>query len=189
VFSSQRPSGSPKYSHTFATFVKATGEGPWSGAYRLEAHTISWLPRSLEIRVAAVLPELGWNAGLHQTLHWAAATGQRVSLWGPYWIAPGLYHAALRQIALLRSGAVCYQAIDSGRPTDRVSNCIHAIGSVADGYRPRLLLPGWGETASANLAARFAPWIADGGRRHDWVATRLGLDRPDIIRRGLWWEG
>ena len=38
-----------KYSHTWATFVKATGEGPDPAAWRLEEHTISWLPQTLNV--------------------------------------------------------------------------------------------------------------------------------------------
>jgi hypothetical protein len=186
IFASQRPSGCPKYSHTFATFVKATGEGPAAAAYRLEAHTLSWVPRSLDIRVAALLPEPGANVGLAETFRWARATGQRVSLWGPFRITAGLYYRGLSQIALLESGRVCYQAVDSGRPTDRVSNCIHAVASVLEGYRPRLLVPGWGEVASGAIAHDFARRAAlDGGCTHDWVATRLGLDGQVIrCRRG-----
>src|SRR5437764_1394440 len=114
----------------------------------VEAHTISWLPENLHIRVRALLPEPGYNFGLHQTLRYALAEGQRVSLWGPYQIDPELFWKARQQILLLQSGQVCYKAVDSLYRTDRVSNCIHAIDGAVDGHRVQVLSPGWGETAS-----------------------------------------
>lgn len=186
VFGSQRPRPCIKYSHTFATFVRATGRGPCAEGYALEAHTISWYPQSLDIRPAALLPECGRNFDLGTTLRVAADTGQRVSMWGPYRIDRELYDRALRQIALLESGDVCYKAIDSGYPTDRVSNCIHAVGAVAEGHRVCVLSPGFGETASYRVTRRFQPWVIDPCRRHDWVASRLGLDAWPLRRRD--WE-
>ena len=185
VFGSQQIPPRARYSHSFATFVKATGQGPCADAYCLEAHTISWLPRTLEIRLRAVLPECGTNADLHSTLRWAYATDQRVSMWGPYQIDGELYNRALGQINLLESGRVQYKAIDTGFPTDIASNCIHAIGSVAEGYRMRVISPSFGETASYYLTRRLAPWIVDCDTRHDWVSARLGLDAYPILRRDL----
>jgi hypothetical protein len=185
VFGSQRASARPKYCHTFATFVRASGTGPGADAYHLEAYTISWFPATYNIRVGALLPEPGRNADLYDTLRWAYATGQRVSMWGPYRIDAALFACALRQAALLQSGAVCYQAIDSGRRTDAVSNCIHAVSSVVEGHRRHLFIPGWGETASYHVARLFEPWFLDGGCTHPWVSSRLGLDRYPLLRRSL----
>src|SRR3954454_23392353 len=46
MFGAQRVPSNPNYSHTFATFVKATWPEPRRGSAfpRLEEHTISWLP-------------------------------------------------------------------------------------------------------------------------------------------------
>src|SRR3954452_5499899 len=75
VFGSQRTPPDPRYSHTFATYVKATGRGRCAQAYRLEAYTASWLPRSLDIRVLAVLPECGVTISLYDTLGYALGNG------------------------------------------------------------------------------------------------------------------
>jgi hypothetical protein len=183
VFGSQRPLADPRHVHSFATFVRATGRGPRAEAYRLEAHTVSWMPRTGVIRVAALLPEGGRNLGLYETLRWATDDGQCVSMWGPYQVDRDLYDRALEQARLLESGQVGYKAIDSGYRSDCVTNCIHALGSIAGGHRVRLLVPGWGDVASAYLARRFSPWVVDGSRTHPWVASRLGLDAYPVLRR------
>ncbi len=185
VFASQRGLVSIRDTHTFATFVRATGRGPCAQSYGLEAFTISWLPRTLELRPWALAPEAGTNLGLADTLRWAQATGQRVSLWGPYQIDRELFELALAQVRLLQSGAVCYKVLDSGYRTDAVSNCIHAVTSVAAGYRPRLLSPGRGDTASHVAALLFRPWIIYCSGRHEWVAERLGLAAWPLYRREL----
>src|SRR5215203_773183 len=105
MFGSQRVPANPNYSHTFATFVKATwvGDGPCPENPTLEAHTISWLPANLKIRTLALLPECGHNFDLHQSLDFALSTDQRVSMWGAYRIQPELYQLALQRKAELES--------------------------------------------------------------------------------------
>jgi hypothetical protein len=183
MFASQRTPPDPDHSHSFATFVRVRCNGPQPGVPVIESHTISWLPANLRIRLLALLPEPGHNFDLHTTLRYALDDQQRVSLWGPYQISPELYYLALTQVNLLESGQVRYKAIDTGYPSDRVSNCIHAIGSIAEGYRVRVLSPGWGETASFVLLERFAPWIVDCNLTHPWVASALGLTCYPIIYR------
>src|SRR5437764_1295171 len=82
---------------------------------------------------------------------------------------------------LLQSGQVRYKAVDSFYRTDRVSNCIHAVGGAADGHR--VLSPGWGETASFVLLRRFSPWIVDPCQTYPWVGRALGLDGYPLIYR------
>src|SRR5262245_21633190 len=181
ISGSQPTPPAPEHSHSFATFVRVRCDGPVSPI--IETVTISWLPANLCIRLRALLPEPGHNFGLHETIRFALGDGQRVSLWGPYQIDPELYYRASRQQALLESGQVRYKAFDTGYPTDRVSNCIHAIGSIAEGYRVRVASPGWGETASYALLRRLTPWICDPCRTHPWLARALGLDCYPIIYR------
>src|SRR5438132_10704645 len=50
VFSSQNESNQPRFAHTFATFVRTSGDSGAEDAVA-EIHTISWMPRSLEIVV------------------------------------------------------------------------------------------------------------------------------------------
>ena len=186
VFASQRVPNNPNYSHTFATFVRASwpGDGPCPRCPALEARTISWLPRSLAVRSLALWPECGRNLGLHETLRYALAGEARVSLWGPFRIDAELYRRALRQAALLESGWVLYKASDLGYYSDEVSNCVHAVSSLADGYRLRLGNPRWGEAASYRVLEELRPWVLDGGRVYAWVGCALGLGRYPIIYRG-----
>lgn len=183
VFGSQQTPNDPDYSHSFATFVRAVGEGPCLANACLEAHTISWLPANLVVRTRALHPECGHNFRLDETLRNAFAHDERVSVWGPYRIDPELYRRALEQIRLLGSGQVRYKAVDTGYPTDEVSNCIHAVSSIAGGYRLRVLSLGWGETASFFITERLSPWVVDEGPRYDWVVYRLGLDAYPLIYR------
>jgi hypothetical protein len=183
VFGSQQIPPRAKYSHSFATFVKATADGSCPQRWCLESHTISWLPQTLEIRVRALFPECGQNLELHATMRWCLATGQRISMWGPYEVRKEIYDAALAQSALLEGGSVCYKVIDTGYRSDVACNCIHAVSSVYDGHRVRVFSPSFGETASWYLTQRFEPWILDCRCRHEWVASGLRLDCYPIIRR------
>src|SRR4051794_711542 len=83
LFAAQSSPPRAKYSHTFATFVRAVGTGPCLQSYNLSWHTISWLPTNMNVRPLAALPECGHNFDLHTTLRGVLSTGQRVSLWGP----------------------------------------------------------------------------------------------------------
>jgi hypothetical protein len=181
VFGSQRTLNEPCYSHSWATFVRAVWDRP--GPPRLEAHTISWLPRSLRIRVLALAPENGTNLDLDATLRYVLANGERVSLWGPFQIDRGLYLRALEQIRLLQSGRVLYKKLDTGYTSDCVSNCIHAVSSLAEGHRLHVLTPCWGETASFAILGDFSPWIMEPCTVHSWVAKALGLAAYPIIYR------
>ncbi len=183
MFGSQRTPPDADHSHSFATFVRVCHDGPNPAIPVIEAHTISWLPANLHIRLFTLLPEPGHNFDLHTTLRFVQDDCQRVSLWGPYQIDPELYYRGLRQTRLLESGQVRYKAIDSGYSSSRVSNCIHAIGSVTEGYRVRVLSPGWGETASYELLQAYRPWIVDQTHVYPWVGSALGLDAYPIIYR------
>lgn len=184
MFGSQRIPPNPNYSHTWATFVKATwdGDGPPQQNVRIESHTISWLAANLKIRTNALLPEPGHNFGLHETIEFALCTEQRISLWGAYCIEPELYCRALRRKANLESGEIRYKANDMGYKSDRVTNCIHAVSTIAEGPRLRVASPGWGETASYFVLQKMEPWIIS-REPVPWVGTALGLDQYPIIYR------
>jgi hypothetical protein len=184
VFGAQRVPNRPKYSHSFATFVRAVGDGPAVDTYALEAHTISWLPETMDIHVFRPLPERGRNFDLDTTLQAVRQMCDRVSLWGPYQIRRELYDSALEQIARLESGAVRYKAVDVLHRTSRTSNCIHALSDALNGQRRLWVLsPGFGQNASADIVLRYAPWLIDQDQIHDWVALRLGVDTQTVIRR------
>jgi hypothetical protein len=186
MFGSQRTPNDPDFAHTFATFVHATWQGPAPVSPCLEVCTISWLPRNLEIRTLALLPEVGQNFDLHTTLRYVLDGDQRVSLWGPYQIDRNLFLGAQAQARLLESGRVRYKAFDAGFSSDRVSNCIHAVSSITEGHRLQVLSHSWGETASFFVLEEMAPWVLDRNQTHPWVGSALGLYRYPIIYRG--WE-
>lgn len=187
MFGSQRVPANPDYSHTYATFVRATwdGDGPCPNNPTIEAHTISWLPRTLVVKTRKLRPECGVNLGLKETMEYALDNGERVSLWGPYRVEPELFYLALKQKALLESGQVRYKADDIGYRSDRVSNCIHAVSTTVEGARLRVFIPGWGETASYAVLQRFMPYVVDNKEIHAWVGSALGLDAYPIIYRDL----
>jgi hypothetical protein len=184
VFGSQQTPPRPKYSHSFAIFVKATRAAA-NQCWALEAHTISWMPASMELRSWAFLPEQGRSVDPYTTFNWVLSTEQRTSMWGPYQVHPDLYDRAVRQIALLDSGQVEYKLVDSGYRSDQVSNCIHAVSSVVGGHRLRVLSPSFGETASYYIARRMEPWIIDCQHRHLWLLRELRLGSYPIILRDL----
>jgi hypothetical protein len=182
VFGSQQVPNDPDYSHTFATFVRAVWQQPGAGP-TLEAHTISWVPRTLQVRTLALRPECGANLDLDGTFRWVQTEARRTSMWGPYQIDRGLYIAALGQIRLLESGQVVYKANDVGYPTDQVSNCIHAVSSIVEGHRPRVVITAWGETASFRVTEQLMPWVQQPCVTHTWVSNALGVNRYPIIYR------
>lgn len=187
LFSSQRIPNESNHAHTFATFVRASwdGDGPRPGAPALEVCTISWLPVSGPIRSRALLPERGRNCSMEETLVRVLGDGQHVSMWGPYEIEPELYERATRQAALLESGRVRYRANDGGRRSERVCNCIHAVGAVANGNGLHWISPWWGEPAGWVVLLNMRPWVIDPCRTHPWVGSALGLDAYPL----RWREG
>ncbi len=63
VFASQSVPRTPAYAHTWATVVRAVDRP--GGRPAPEAHTISWLPATLDIRPLRPRVEPGVNLGLH----------------------------------------------------------------------------------------------------------------------------
>jgi hypothetical protein len=185
VFGSQQIPNHPNFSHSWATFVRITwpGNGPCPKFVTMEAHTISWLPQTGDVRFLALLPECGANFDLHTTMKYVLDNHERISMWGPYQIEPDLYCRALKQIEHLESGAVKYKANDTLHRASHVSNCIHAVSTTVDGTRLRVFFPVWGETASFDILKRMSPWIVDCHRIHSWIGSVLGLDGYPIIYR------
>ncbi len=80
VFGSESHPKQLRYTHTWATFIKATGECSDPNAYALEYNTISWLPATLEVKVLRPWPEPGVNLNLYQTLRAVHANGESVTM-------------------------------------------------------------------------------------------------------------
>jgi hypothetical protein len=182
VFSAQADSRDPRRTHSFATFAKAIGTGDSAKDNPIEIHTISWMPRSLDIVILRRRPELGINLDLESSLRWAASRNCRVSMWGPYQINKELFDRAVQQEARLNSGLMLYKAIDRRFRPGTASNCIHAV---ADLDMDNGLLhsgQGRGDAASQQVAQHLHRWIINPNQRHTWVASRLGLNDQPVNR-------
>jgi hypothetical protein len=189
IFGSESTPRLPRYTHTWATLVKASGDDPDPSKYRIdEVITISWLPANLKVRALRLRAEEGVNLDLHTTL-FHVLPRQRVSQWGPFQISRQLYERAVARKAELESGAVKYKGIDPnfGPRVPYVSNCIHGITDIDPefGRLYYLELRRFGEAASHWAAHQF---VFRGRRINpdedlDWINQRLGLDNYPIVHR------
>jgi hypothetical protein len=189
IFGSQSTPRLPRFTHAWATFVKASGEGENSCAYHIdETFTISWMPADLKIRALRLRAQEGVNLGPEATIE-NALERERVSQWGPYQISPRLYDWGLEQKCRLESGVVKYKTIDPnvGPRVRYVSNCIHAVSDLdpEHGRLYYLELRRFGEAASHWLAHQlvFRGQYINLGDNLDWINHQLGLDRYPIVHR------
>lgn len=187
AFGSQDALHRPKYTHTWATLVKATDRSGCEPA--LEVHTISWLPTSLDIRPLSREIEPGTNLGLHDTMRYVLGNREKVVMWGPYEVSYPLSIRFLTQKAFLDGGTVGYQCNDVVGEAARTGDgcdCIHAITDLDPEYaRGRYPLAVYGIPATANMVRRFmhSPIFIRPRTTHDWLICRLGLDQYPIDRR------
>jgi hypothetical protein len=155
----------------------------------LQAHTISWLPATLEIHPLDLCVERGVNLGLQETIKYAMDNGERVSMWGPYECRPSFFRRFLVQKEFLESGRVGYQCDDDIGEAGRTGNgccCIHAVSDMDPEYgRENYPLIWFGDSASEHIVNR----LNDRGslicpeKEQDWLIERLGLRDPCIVRR------
>lgn len=138
IFGSQSSPKRLQYTHSWATFVRAVGEGPGASNYTLYQHTIGWLPESLDVRTWSLLPENGVNLDLYETLDAVYRNREEVTRWGPFRILPRVYERSPGVKAILDSGRAEYRAISTPRNL-LISDCIHAVAAVDPVLRPRLL--------------------------------------------------
>jgi hypothetical protein len=182
IFGSQSHPKQLRYTHTWATFVRAVGEGPDPSSYAIEACTISWLPRTLTIRTWSPVPEPGVNLDLERTLAAVYQHRESVTMWGPFVISQGSYEGAQRVVQVLDSGRVQYRAISLPRNM-MISDCIHAVAAVDPGFgRRHYPLIRIGKPASRYMARQAMTRSPLDQRRYDnsWLIPRLGLDRYPI---------
>lgn len=182
IFGSQGHPKQLRYTHTWATFVKAVGEGADPNAYALEANTISWLPETLDVKVWRLRPEPGTNLDLDQTLAAVYSRNEHVTMWGPFRVQKAIYERSLAVRGILDNDTAQYRAI-SGPGNLLISDCIHAVAAVdplfGRGHYPLIRI---GKPASryiAREAARrtvFDPSATD----NRWLIPRFGLDRYPI---------
>jgi hypothetical protein len=182
IFGSQSKPKLLQYTHTWATFVRAVGEGPDASNYALEQHTISWLPESLDVRTWTIVPEPGVNLDLYQTLDAVYHDREHVTMWGPFQILPQVYERSLGVKQILESGRAQYRAISTPRNL-LVSDCIHAVAAVdpvfGRGHYPLVRV---GKPASRYISRQFMIRSVFDQYETDasWLIPRLGLDRYTI---------
>ncbi|MDB5310458.1 MAG: hypothetical protein JWO38_4660 [Gemmataceae bacterium] len=187
VFGSETTPRVPRYTHSWATFVRVTDRPGCEPD--VEAHTISWMPATLDIRPWRFRIEPGSNLELHQTVKYALATGEHVDQWGPYESRPELYYRAAVQKEFLEGGGMGYQCVDTvgeaGR-TGRGCDCIHGITDMDPQYtRARYRLIRFGTAASRFIAGELGrrDMLIGPDQTHDWLNGRLGLDAYPIRHR------
>lgn len=187
VFGSQSTPKRAKYTHTWATVVKVTGCE--SDAPVIEPHTISWMPATLDIHPRSRSVEPGTNLELNFTIEEMLRNDERVSVWGPYEIGPGLYNRFLVQKGFMESGQVGYQCIDSVGEAARNGNgcdCIHAISDMDPLFsRGAYALIYFGDAGSQRIVHELhrRPIIIHPEADHTWLMTQLGICKYPIVQR------
>jgi hypothetical protein len=179
VYGAQRPViNQPRYTHTWATFIRLSGEGCELRQYTAQAFTISWLPATLKVRPSAIHPEPGVNLTLQKTLEWCAANRMETKQLGPYQISQDLWNLAFRRFDQLESGGMQYRASDlfnAGR-SGGVCNCIYSVLDLEGrdpAFRPVTL--GFGDLGSWFVARRLTPYIVNRRVTYPWVSDMIGV--------------
>jgi hypothetical protein len=197
IFSAQRAWNLPRYTHTFATFVKVAGGqesrqnrpdfGPDSSEHNgiFQTNTISWLAAKKKVCLFRLWPEPGANLDLTTSLEWALSVQSRISMWGPFQIQSPLYEKALAQKARLESGRIQYKVVDNGFRPQIASSCIHGVCDIDRERGPLWTWFRYGESASRCVAVFFLPWVIDPHQNHRWISDHLGLTKYPIIYRQL----
>jgi hypothetical protein len=182
IFGSQSKPRQLRYTHTWATFIKAVGDGPDVNAYALELNTISWLPQTLEVKVWRPYPEPGVNLDLYQTIQAVSASNESITMWGPFVTREVIYDRSLRVAEIARSGQAQYRAIDSSRDL-LISDCIHAVAAVDPDFgRSHYPLIRIGKPASRYIAREIMRRGPHDQTLYDnsWLIPRLGLNAYPI---------
>jgi hypothetical protein len=185
-FGSQSNPRRMKYTHTWATIVKATGEGKDLDKYRLEVNTCSWLPATLNVRVWRLRPETGVNLDLDSTIIAMLENDEEITEWGPYQIAETSYERGLGQILRLDNGEYKYRAIDGLSRASNIANCFHSISDLdRENSRRRYPLIGAGENVTFDIVQTMhrRNKIIAPETDHSWIDHRLGLDAYPITHR------
>ena len=185
VFGAESKPQRPKFSHSWATFVRIPGGCPCGppapDAGLPEWFTISWMACKVELTPNVPFSEPGRNFDLPTSLDIAIRHCEEVTAFGPYQIEKELYCRAARQKRYLESGDMRYKTIDTTHNPRRVSNCIHALTSFnREHARVRIGRTNFGDVASYFVAESYVPWMICPKEIHCWVADLLGLGSYSI---------
>ena len=180
VFGSQTEPFSIRFTHTFAMFVKASGDGDNPRTYQLQTQTISWMPQTLSIRVLASSPEPGVNLSIADSLQWAQSVGAVTTVWGPFEIRQELYERAAKQAARLNAGEALYLCNDRRHRGTEATNCIHAVSDVETSEG--LLMTGrqCGNAGSGAVIQHFAGHIVSNESTDRWLCEKLKIAEPEV---------
>lgn len=181
IFGQQDRVNRVEASHTFATFTKASGEGADKAKWEVETHTISWMPRSMQIKLRP-LSEEGVNLDLKESLANAKANKAEVSMWGPFQIKKELYDLAVRQETRLKKGEVAYKLADVVVRPEKATNCIHAVSDIDTEKGLLVTITSHGNDASMKVLSHLGRWIVDSKEKHEWLSERLELGK-EVVRR------
>jgi hypothetical protein len=182
IFGSQSHPKQLRYTHTWATFVRAVGEGSDPNAYQLTHHTISWYPASRKVKVWRPFPEEGVNLTLEDSLAEVRKNGESVTMWGPFLVTAEVYQRSVFVYNVVESGQPQYRAISS-RTDLLIADCIHAVAAVdrqfGRGHYPLIRI---GKPASRYIARQVMIRSIYDQTQNDnaWLIPRLGLDRCSI---------
>lgn len=187
IFGSQSKPLRPKYTHSWATAVRVADQGAGQPPV-VEASTISWMPATLDIHPLRFRVEPGVDLDLCATIRMARDNDERISMWGPYEIRPGLYRKLRIQKDFMDSGRIGYQCIDTVGEARRGCgcDCIHAITDCDSQFdRQEYPLSRFGDRASENMVRQVMErgGVVDRCRTHDWLLGPLGIANCPIVRR------
>jgi hypothetical protein len=178
VFGAQSDPKRPKFSHSWATFVRVGQDSP-------EILTISWMPCKLEITPNRPIAEQGVNLDLQKSFEVTLANCEEVMAWGPYRIDCDLFERAKKHQCRLCAGDIRYKTIDAVRNPLRVSNCIHALTVFTENRRVRIGRANFGHVASYWVMYAYRDWLCCPREPQCWIAEMLGLDQYPIQWRTL----
>ena len=187
VFGSQSNPKVARYTHTWATVVRVNVD-PVAPPV-MEAHTISWMPATLDIHPWRFTVEKGVNLKLDETIHDSLGKKEHISMWGPYELRRGSYRKFLLQKIFMESGQVGYQCIDTVGEAGRTGNgcnCIHAITDMDALFdRGAYPLAYFGEAASDHMVGQYVSRVAliTHTTTHGWLVGALNLDKYPIETR------
>jgi hypothetical protein len=184
LFACEREGNPPRFSHTWATFVKSTQNGAAeSGTPSLdETITISWMPASGVI--PALFTVTGRNYSLEESLTWARQNNARIAAWGPIPIRQELFDRARDRREVLERGVLAYKMLDAPVRPDRGTNCIHAVTDLVPGP---LLDTGLahGEEATRMVAEHFREYMVRPEFNDATVLDLVGIGWDTIEHRTL----
>lgn len=140
-------------SHTFAVFLRTTGEG--ANRTIVETATINWLPEAGHVALTRPA-EPGVNKTLAQTLAWAKERNLEVTMRGPYEIDADFYRQAVAQVARLENGRFQYRCY-AARSRNTAKNCIYAVADLFDDETPLDTGSSRGLEATMKVVEYFKP--------------------------------